>query len=157
MNARGFSLIETLVAVSLTAVALSALAHLFIVSTQANADARRATFASVLAAQKMEELRRIGADLSPQPVNSLAENYEGLCDFLDEYGRLVGGGPSPPTGTVYIRRWSIESLPSDPADTLLLQVMVIRRMWRGTIDGGSGNQARFGGARLVSVKTRRAG
>ena len=156
MNARGFSLIETVVALSLTAVALSALAHLFIASAQANADARRATFASVLAAQKMEQLRSLGADLSPRPGGSLADNVEGLCDFLDERGRPLGSGVSPPTGTVYIRRWSIESLPSDPAETLLLQVMVVRRTWRGT-PRGSGNNGPFAGARLVSVKTWRAG
>jgi prepilin-type N-terminal cleavage/methylation domain-containing protein len=156
MNARGFSLIETLVALSLVVVGLSALAHLFVVSVQANADARRATFASVLAAQKMEQLRGLGADLSPQPVDSLGENVDGLCDFLDEYGRSLGSGPSPPTGTVYVRRWSVESLPAGPADTLSLQVVVIPRMWRGTI-ATSGDERSFGGARLLTMKTRRAG
>ena len=155
MNARGFSLIETLFALSLIVVGLSALAHLFVVSVQANADARRASFASMLAAQKMEQLRSLGPDLSPQSVNSLRENVDGLCDFLDEYGRSLGSGPSPPAGTVYVRRWSVESLPNGPADTLSLQVIVIPRMWRGT-SVASGNERSFGGARLLTIKTRRA-
>jgi prepilin-type N-terminal cleavage/methylation domain-containing protein len=155
VNARGFSLLETLVAVSIVAVALTALAHLFVISVQANADARRATFASVLAAQKMEQLRGLGADLSPQASGSLSQNVAGLCDFLDEYGRSLAAGLTPPSGTVYIRRWSIESLASGPADTLLIQVVVIRRMWRGGVNVSSSDQRLLGGARVVTLKTRR--
>ena len=66
MHARGFTLVETLVAISITAVALTALAQLFIIATEANADARRTTFASILATEKIEQLRSLGADLAPQ-------------------------------------------------------------------------------------------
>jgi prepilin-type N-terminal cleavage/methylation domain-containing protein len=157
MNARGFSLIETLVAVSITAVVLSTLAHLLIVSARANADARRATFASVLAAQKLEQLRAPGVDLTPQPGDSLSRNMDGRCDFLDEYGRALGGGTTPPAGTVYLRRWSVAPAPDDPANTVVLQVAVAPRFSRGSVDAtGSGDQRLFGGAHLVSVKTRRA-
>lgn len=157
MSSRGFSLVEALVALSIVVVGLSALARLFVMSVRANADARRATFASVLAAQRMEQLRSLGPSLSPQSVGSLSENIEGLCDFLDEYGRSLGSGPSPPAGTVYIRRWSIESVPSGPADALQLQVIVIPRIWRGGVDTVSGNERSSGGVRLLTVKTRRAG
>jgi len=155
VNARGFSLLETLVAVSIAAVALSALAYLFVIAVQANADARRATFASVLAAQKMEQLRGLGDDLSPQASGSLSQNVAGLCDFLDEYGRSLAGGLTPPSGTVYIRRWSIESVASGPADTLLVQVVVIRRMWRGGVNVAASDQRLLGGAQVVTLKTRR--
>ena len=154
VNARGFSLIETVVAVSILTVALSSLLYLFVMSAAANADARRATFASVLAGQKMEELRSQGANLLPQGIASLSDNVDGLCDFLDEYGRSLGSGATPPSGTVYVRRWSIESLPSDPANTLVLQVIVMRPVLRG---GAAGAPWSFGGAQMVTLKTRRAG
>jgi prepilin-type N-terminal cleavage/methylation domain-containing protein len=155
MSTRGFTLIETLVALSLAVVGLSALAHLFVLSVQANADARRATFASVLAAQKMEQLRGLGPDLSPQAGAPLSQNIAGLCDFLDEYGRSLGTGSNPPAGTVYVRRWSIESMPGT-SETLLVQVVVIPRTWRAAAASG-GSERAYGGARLVTVKTRRAG
>ncbi len=156
VNARGFTLVETIIAVSITALALTALAQLFIVAAQANADARRATFASVLAAQKIEQLRSAGSDLVPQGTDSLRRDVADLCDFLDEYGRSLGTGSSPLPGTVYIRRWSIESIPSD-ANTLVLQVAVFPRLWKGAVDPAFGDARSFGGAQIVSLKTRRVG
>jgi prepilin-type N-terminal cleavage/methylation domain-containing protein len=157
VNARGFSLIETLVAVSIMAVALSTLAHLFIMSARANADAQRTTFASVLATQKLEQLRSQSAALAPQAVDSLSVNVAGLCDFLDEYGRPLPVGTAPPSGTVYVRRWSIESVPSSPVETLLLQVIVMRPVGPGSVQPAVGDSLAFGGAQLVTMTTRRAG
>lgn len=87
MHARGFTLVETLVAISITGVALTALAQLFIMATEANADARRTTFASILATEKIEQLRSLGGDLAQQGNASLSADIAGACDFLDEYGR----------------------------------------------------------------------
>jgi prepilin-type N-terminal cleavage/methylation domain-containing protein len=156
VNARGFTLVETVVALSITAVALTALAQLFVIATQANADARRATFASILATQKIEQLRSLGADLAPQGAASLSADVAGACDFLDEYGRSLGTGSSPLPGTVYIRRWSIEPLPSRP-DTFVVQVAVFPRLWRGAVDPAAPDARPFGGAQIVTVTTRRAG
>jgi prepilin-type N-terminal cleavage/methylation domain-containing protein len=156
VNARGFTLVETVVALSITAVALTALAQLFVIATQANADARRATFASILATQKIEQLRSLGADLAPQGAASLSADVAGGCDFLDEYGRSLGTGSSPLPGTVYIRRWSIEPLPSRP-DTFVVQVAVFPRLWRGAVDPAAPDARPFGGAQIVTVTTRRAG
>ena len=155
MNERGFTLVETMVAISIAAVALTALAQLFVIATEANAGARRATYASILATEKVEQLRSLGPDLSEQRAD-LSVDTPGACDFLDEHGRSLGTGSSPPPGTVYIRRWSVERLPSDP-EALVLQVGVFPRVSRG---GGSPTQSDArpaGGAQIVTVKTRRAG
>ena len=156
MNARGFTLVETVTAISITAVALTALAQLFVIASHANADARRSSFASILAAQKVEELRSLGVDLVQQGDASLSSNISGACDFLDEYGRSLGTGTSPLPATVYIRRWSVEPIPSD-SETFVVQVAVFPRVWMGGADPAGTDARRFGGAQVVTIKTRRAG
>ena len=156
MRARGFSLIEVLVALSLLGCAVGALSQLIVASAQATADARRLALASVLASQKMEELRAVGSDLSPESTGSLRRNVDGRCDFLDEYGRGLGGGTRPPEGTTFIRRWAIEALPSDPSSTFLLRVAVMPRTWRGSSPASSADPRAFGGAEIVTIHTRRA-
>ncbi len=60
-----------------------------------------------------------------------------------------------PQNTAYIRRWMVEPLPTNPNNTLILQVLVTRSQDRGTADAGS--VARMPEeARLVTVKTRKA-
>ena len=155
----GFSILEVLVATTILAVGLVALAQLFAISTKANGRARATTFGAVLAGQKMEQLRGLtwgfdlaglpvsDADLSPSPSGTLQDNVAGYVDYLDANGNALGGGttpPGPPGGTIYIRRWSISPLPAHPDNTLVLQVLVTRRP--------AGEDVR-----LVSVKTRKAG
>jgi hypothetical protein len=48
----------------------------------------------------------------------------GYVDFLDEAGAWVGTGPEPPPRSVFVRRWSIDPIPSDPDNLLVLQVFV---------------------------------
>src|SRR5262249_53785112 len=156
MNPRGFTLVETVTAIAIIAVALTALAQLFVIASQANADARRSSFASILATQKIEELRSLGADLTQQGDVSLSSDISGACDFLDEYGRSLGTGTSPLPGTVYIRRWSVEPIPS-ALDTFVLQVAAFPRSWKGGADPVGADARPFGGAQIVTIKTRRAG
>ena len=156
VNARGFTLVETIFAVSLTAVALTALAQLFVLATRANADARRASLASILAVQKIEDLRSEGADLVPSGPGSLRANVPGSCDFLDQYGRSLGTGTLPLSGTVYVRRWSVELVPA-AAEMFVLQVAVFPQSSRGTGNFASAAARASGGAHIVSIKTRRAG
>jgi prepilin-type N-terminal cleavage/methylation domain-containing protein len=184
-NDRGFSLVETLVATTIMTVALASLAQLFLISTRSNQSARLTTTASVLAQQKMEQLRGLtwgfdtiglplsdttsdltvvpeqpqgGPGLTPSPDGSLRSNLDGYCDFLDGRGQSLGGGSVAPPNTVYVRRWSVEPLPTNPNNTLILQVMVSRWRARGAADTEDANGGRRlpDEARVVSVKTRKA-
>jgi prepilin-type N-terminal cleavage/methylation domain-containing protein len=113
----GFSLIEVMIAAVLLAASLTALAELFAISVRNTAVARNGTFASVLAAQKMEQLRSDPA-LGPSPGNTLQVSTDGYVDSVDQF----------------IRRWSIEPLPATSA--FLVQVLVTRRRARGAADLG---------------------
>lgn len=95
-----------------------------------------------------------GVGLSPSPGNTLQSNVDGYVDYVDENGCGLGGGTVMPATAMYIRRWSVEPLPTNPNNTLILQVLVTPRPDRGTADEGS--VARLPDeARLVSVKTRK--
>jgi prepilin-type N-terminal cleavage/methylation domain-containing protein len=179
---RGFSILEVLVATTVLTVGIAALAQLFIISTRANFSAKVATTASVLAQQKMEQLRGLtwgfdlvglplsdyatdisvaqetrsgGVGLTPSPVDSLEKNVDGYCDFLDRYGVSLGGGETPPSGTAYVRRWSVEPLPSNPNNTLILQVLVRLSKDRGP-DPVARTRRLPDEARVVSARTRKA-
>jgi type II secretory pathway pseudopilin PulG len=146
MSDRGFTLLEVLVATTLLFVAVAALAGLSVMATQANAHAKTTTFTALLAARKIEELRalpwgydalgnpRSDAGLAASPSDALDQNTSGYCDFLDAGGALLGGGTSPPIQTAFVRRWSIQPLPSNPANALVFQV-VVRRLRSGAPGG----------------------
>lgn len=95
-----------------------------------------------------------GTGLSASPSGSLSSNTSGWVDYINPNGCVLSGGGSPPKGTMYIRRWSVQPLPTNPNNTLVLQVLVFRNKDRG--DADAGNVARLPEeARLVSVKTRK--
>jgi len=171
-----------LVATLLLATSLVTLAQLFALSTKSNMGAKNTTFTAVLAQQKLEELRSLtwgfdtqglpisdvstdtavspeaangGTGLSPSPAGSLGANTNGYVDYIDQFGSKLGGGSNPPAGTVYVRRWSVEALPSNPNNTLILQVLVFRNRDRGAADDGAGKVLPEE-ARLVTVKTRKS-
>jgi type II secretory pathway pseudopilin PulG len=179
----GFSLIETMVATLLLATALVSTAQLMVVATRANMASQRATYASTLAQEKMEQLRGLawgfddlglpvndftsnitidppapngGSGLSPSPGDSLAGNTVGYVDYLDRYGNSLGGGGTPPDNTTYVRRWSVEPLPTNPNNTLILQVMVFNLRDRANSGSGPVLDRVQDEARLVSVKTRKS-
>jgi prepilin-type N-terminal cleavage/methylation domain-containing protein len=173
--ARGFSLLELLVASTVFTVAVVGLVPLLLVATTANMNARTTTFAVVLAQQKMEQLRALawnvdanghpvsdtttdlttmpersgtGVGLSPSPAGALDRNTPGYVDFLNAAGEVVPTDPQ--LVPAFIRRWSVDALPSNPANTLVLQVRVIRA------NAAASPRRLPGQAWLTSVKTRRA-
>lgn len=83
-----------------------------------------------------------GTGLLQAPPGTLDADTPPYVDFLDASGRWVGTGPGPPARAVYIRRWAVQSLPANPSDALIFQVLVTtvarerrrvapRRVWTG--------------------------
>jgi prepilin-type N-terminal cleavage/methylation domain-containing protein len=172
----GFTLVEVLVAMTLIATAAIGVAGLLGAAVQSRDAARVQTSATLLASQKMEQIHSLiwrfdpagtgvpesdttsdvsydpprtgGVGLQPSPGGTLDTDTPGYVDYLDGAGRWVGRGGTVPSSAVYVRRWSILSLASDPADSRMIQV-VVRPVSRA---------AGFGVAEvlLTSVRTRKA-
>jgi prepilin-type N-terminal cleavage/methylation domain-containing protein len=111
----GFSLVEVLVASALLVGAIAALAHVFVIAARANLDAQSATYATVLAMQKMEELRSTS---TPVEVVDAA-------DYADFRGDVFLDGADS-TRVAYERRWTIEPL-FMATDAFVITVIVSRR------------------------------
>jgi len=184
-SSRGFSLVEVLISMGLlTAVSLG-VAQLFALTTRANLIAKGQTSTTAMAEQKIEELRGLtwgfdlegqglplsdtttnlsvyppahnGSGLNPSPSDSLEENTAGFVDFVDGSGTWVGTGTTPPASAVYIRRWSIQPLPTNPNNTLVIQVLVTPVASEGARVESAFSRTRMAGdALLVTVRTRKA-
>jgi type II secretory pathway pseudopilin PulG len=179
----GFSILETIFATGVLATAVVALAQMFTISVQNNRNARTGSFATTLAQQKMEQLRGLtfgfdtiglpltdtttdtaapietpagGTGLSPSPVGTLLANTNGYVDYIDQFGNVLGGGAGVRPRTAFIRRWSIEPLPTNPNDTIVIQVIVTRQANRGLADQNGSVQRLANEARIMSIKTRKA-
>jgi len=184
-SSRGFSLVEVIVSMGLlTAVSLG-VAQLFALSTRANLIAKGQTSTTAMAEQKVEQLRGLtwgfdlqgqglplsdtttnlavyppahnGSGLNPSPSDALEHNTAGFVDFLDGNGAWVGTGTTPPSSAVYIRRWSIQPLPTNPNNTLVIQVLVTPIALEATrVQTAYPRTRMVGDALLVTVRTRRA-
>ena len=90
----GFSILEVLVAITIVTVAVAALAQLSALSTRANSSARATTYASVLAQQKMEQLRGLtwGFDVLGLPTTDTTTNLAVVPETAD---RRQGAQPVP--------------------------------------------------------------
>lgn len=180
-DAHGFTLVEVMVAVILLMIVALSAAQLFAVATTANFRAKTQTSTTILAVQKMEQLRGLtwgfdadglpasdtttdlsrpeptggGNGLNPSPADSLTRNAPGYFDLLDVHGAWLdpSGGGSLDQMT-YTRRWSIQPLPTNPNNTLVFQVRVIPRL---EVAGADASGARaLQEARLFSLKTRKS-
>ena len=59
------------------------------------------------------------------PAGSLDAGVPGYVDYLSRRGTRVGGGARPPSGTSFVRRWSVQPHPRLPDDLLVLDVVVL--------------------------------
>lgn len=149
----GFTLIEVVVALGLLVTVSIGVAQLFAMSIRAAAAAREQTSSTILAAAKLEQLRSLtwaydassatpqprsdstanlsvdppddsGTGLMPSPAGTLSANIPPFVDYLDDQGRWLGNGATPPGNSIFIRRWAVQPLPLSPARTLILSVRV---------------------------------
>ena len=168
----------------LTAVSLG-VAQLFALSTRNNLTAKNQTSTTAMAQQKMEQLRGLtfgfdlagqglpvtdtttnvavwpvtndGSGLNASPSDSLERNTEGFVDFLDRNGQWVGTGTNVPASAAYIRRWSITPLPTNPNNTIVIQVLVTPAVSEAARVESRYTRTRMSGdALLITVKTRKA-
>lgn len=167
----GFSLVEVVVASGVLAAALLALAQLFAGVITDTRRAREMSDATVLASQKVEQLRALafgtddaglpvtdaeydtaaeperaggGTGLAVSPPATVDRDTPGFVDFLDDRGTPVGPGPPAPAGTRYRRRWSISRLEGHGDDGRVIRVRVLQ---------GATGPVR---AELVALRVRRA-
>ena len=117
-SARGFSLIECTLACAIAAAGVLSLLQVFALAAAANAGARDMALATVLAAQKLEELRAVDAAA-----------IDGGEDRLDVRGAAAGDGQP----AFYRRRWDVAPLASDPDNSILVAVTVTRTAARGEV------------------------
>jgi transposase len=71
-----------------------------------------------------EDFGNDGPGLGASPGNTLTQSVPPYVDYLDARGRWVGNDASPPDEAVFVRRWAVRPLPSDPERTIVLQVLV---------------------------------
>src|SRR4051812_20375427 len=103
---RGYSLLEVLVATTVVAVGVAALAQLISLATQLTRGARETTIAAVLAQGKIEEILPMSAaGLIPSPADALGHNVDGYFDCVDAAGRLLSAATASAGCAAYIRRW----------------------------------------------------
>ena len=178
LNSAGFALLEVLITAGLVVAVAAGASHILAIAVRANHSARVRTMASMLAAEKIEQLRSLawshvtttspaislsssdfttdlstdpatdaGPGLLPSPPGTLEANVAYYVDYVDGAGRWVGGGGSPPPSAVYIRRWAVRPIASDPEDILVFQVVVTTRAPGGVISPDA--------AHLVSIEARK--
>jgi hypothetical protein len=178
----GSSLVEAIVAVGLLAGALASLAQMLGVCIASNRSARARSDATVFAQQKMEQLRGLawgvdvsgapisdsttdttlqvemptgGTGVSLSPANTLTSNTKGWVDYVDQSGNVLGSRTQEPAGAAYVRRWSVEPLPSNPSDGIVIRVLV-RPAGRREGESSTSTARRPDEARIVSIRTRKA-
>ncbi|HZM61829.1 MAG TPA: hypothetical protein VFB85_18600 [Vicinamibacterales bacterium] len=122
---RGASLIEAMLAAVILSVAVVAIAQLFSIGASTNVEAKSRTVAAILASQKIEQLRALGAHSDLNSGGSLTEDSAGFVDYLDANSAVIDDGSPQRSGVVYTRRWSIVPAPESLESLRIVQVRVV--------------------------------
>ncbi len=172
---RGIALPEAMMATLILASGLLSLSYVSLASARVLASIRAHAVQTMLAREKVEQLRGLawssadgaavsdtftdtgaandtagGTGLSPSPGGTLLDDTAGYCDFFDADGRWVGEGVPAPRDAVWARRWAIHGLAADP-DTLVIEAVVV------PLAGGAPRRVRpVAGAHLMAVRARHA-
>ena len=128
----GFGLIEAIIATAILVVGVVAVAQVFALGTRAMAAAREMTYETVLAMQKLEELR----------AGSFPEGPADLQEMVDLRGETLPDGADV-ARAAYRRRWTVEPWPFDLVDAVVVTVTVTRPIAMGPP------------VRLTALRTRR--
>lgn len=173
-DARGASLAEAVIASAIVITVTAGVAHLLVWSRREAWSAGAAGMATLLAAQRLEQLRSLdlyvdasgtpvtdtstnlshdpptadGGGLLPSPAGTLERNIPPYVDFLDAHGRWCGTGTAPSGRTAFVRRWSIR--PAAGADDTLVLVVTVH----GIAENAEGLRSRRRAARLQTLRTR---
>jgi type IV pilus assembly protein PilV len=114
----GFSLVEVLVALSILAVGLLALALLQVTAIKGNAIASKWTIATHFAQDRLEQFRHVAWD---NIVSSSAAGYN-LGTMTPQYANLPGaagtGTPPPVRGVTYYRVWNVANNATNSLKTI---------------------------------------
>ncbi len=130
-SARGFTLVETLIATGLLVTALAGLAQLFAQCIRMTKDSGQFGVALVGAQDKLEWFRALhyGYDaigepvtdprLAASPAPTLVENVSGFVDWLDASGEVVDAKDAD-----YVRRWRITGIATGEPSAIVIDVCV---------------------------------
>jgi hypothetical protein len=170
----GSALIEALIAIAVLITVAASMAHLIVRSRRAVWAAGTQSAALSIAQQKLEQLTALewrvdaagvrhsdhtsdlsfdpptdgGIGLQQSPPDALDRNLDGFADFVGTNARWVGRGAQPAAAAVFVRRWSVVPYDADPADTLVLTVVVL------PVADAAGGLAGPASARLQTIRTR---
>jgi type II secretory pathway pseudopilin PulG len=131
-SARGFTLLETLIATGVLITALAGVAQLFVLGSQLAKQTSASGVALLAAQNKLELLQGLtfgfdtnggvetDPDLEPSSDRSLNENVSPFVDWLDSSGEPQ----ADEEGAAFVRRWRITRLDGQLPDAITIEVCV---------------------------------